>query len=298
MAQELSYGSRAEGEFPSLFAALLNAADANPKRENPDRQRYQQRIPVDAKPPADPVALADRAAVFLRLGQPDAALNLLAPRQRALDFRGLANLAQAFAQRGEWSDARRIHDSARLDVDFPDDLAGTTAEQRRWLKSVEYTHYRRWLDQHTRRAAAKGNPAEEDVFPLFDGTPPPDAIPIVQQLLLWAPWDGQLVWLLATLYADAGRLREADILFQQCVEGRQMSNRQRLMARRAQVREAVALLPRETVPDEIPLTPAEPDPANFLPSRERVVAMAVAFGGIVLLAVTLQLRAMIRRRNR
>ena len=208
------------GEFPLRFTALLNAADANPARtDNPDRRAVEARVAAKrAAHSPDPAAVAGLAADLLRVGKADDALNLLGPRSRdrVPDFRVLATLAHVHATRGEWDDAARWHQAAFLDAEFPDDLAGATPDQRAWLKKLEQTHYRRWLAVHRDRAAAKLPPADEPVFPLFPGTPPADAVAVVQQLLLWSPWDTALYWRLAELYAADGKLREAAVIFDQC----------------------------------------------------------------------------------
>lgn len=292
VAAELPFGGQFDGPFPLQFTRWSNVADTTPTRaSNPDRQAVLARLAAEAgKPDA-------AAADLIRLGRPDAAVNRLMPlsRGRSPDFRVLANLAHAHAVRGEWAEAINLHELAAIEVGVPDDLAGTTPEQRTWLLRVEREHYRRWLVEHRRRAAAKADPADEAVFPLFPaGDKPPDAVAVVQQLLLWAPWDTALYWLLAELYADAGRVREAATILDRIVESRQYSNRRLLMAHRAALRAAVAALPPEKADEPLMTADAPPqfapDPAAFLPSRRALWAAGGVFAAFAGLMLWLQVR--------
>ena len=283
-AAALSFAEDGSGQFRQLFTTRSNELDANPLRaENPDRQKVLDRIAArQSGGPADlpPAELAGLATDLVRVGKSDDALNLLAPRSRdrSPDFRVLATLAHVYATRGEWTDALRWHQAAFLDAEFPDDLAGTTAEQRQWLQHVERDYYRRWLRVHRDRAASGQSPTDEPIFPLFDGVSfvneageyepgslaaadraklPADAIAVVQQLLLWDPTDTALYWLLAELYAADGQFRQAGIIFDESANGRQFSNRAVFMAHRAAVRDTRAAMPaaaRTEVAIDIPPT--------------------------------------------
>lgn len=326
-AVELPFGTQSAGPFRQELTRLLNVGDANPARaNNPDRKVVLDRIAARrAKPgPLPPAEAASLAADLLRVGRADEAVNLLGPlsRGRAPDFRVLANLAHVHAFRGEWADALRIHEGVRDFDDLPPDLGRTTPEQWKWLRGVERTHYARWLLVHRQRAAAKPAPETEDVFPLFPvkfvneaghyepgalaaaerAKLPADAIAIVQQLVLWAPWDAGLYWLLAELYAADGRLREAAVIFDQCADSRQYSNRPIFMAHRTAVRDAVAKLPPEKTDDLAPTSdPPTPPPAGegrFLPSRSAVILGSVVFAAVAAALLGLQIWVILRRRTR
>lgn len=325
-AVELPFGTQSAGPFRQELVRLLNVGDANPARaNNPDRKAVLDRIAArqgKALPPAETAALA---ADLLRVGRADEAVNRLGPlsRGRAPDFRVLANLAHVHAFRGEWQDALRVHEGVRDSDELPADLAHTSPEQRTWLRGVERTHYAKWLLVHRQRAAAKASPETEDVFPLFPvkfineagayepgalaaaerAKLPADAVAVVQQLVLWAPWDAGLYWLLAELYAANGQLREAAIIFDQCADSRQYSNRPIFMAHRTAVRDAVAKLPPERTADELvapdPTPPAPAgEPGKFLPSRTAVILGSTAFAGVALLLFGLQVWIILRRRAR
>lgn len=321
-AEEMPFGPTFEGPFAQRFGKRLNEADDRPQAvrgsKNEDRAKLLSRIDALKGMPGEVAALS---ALYLRAGNPTEALNLLAPlsRSRSPDFRVLAHFAHAHAVRGEWDEAVRWHQSAVLDAEFPDDLPGTTPEQRKWLHKVERQYYSRWLQIHRQRSAVKLPPDREEVFPLFEvkfvsdagkyepgrlaaaekAKLPPDAVAVVQQLLLWAPWDTGLYWLLAELYAADGRVRPADVIFFQCVNSRQYSNRQLLMDHRHVVRDAAEKARREAPADVPLLADAPPEPSkpagDFLPSRDKLIAVGAVFGVIVLVLLALQFRAIGRR---
>ena len=328
-AEELTFGSQKDGRFPQLLAELTNALDGNPNRvKNSDRQAVLGRIAAWQKQPLSalsPAEVAGLGATYVRIGKYDDAISLLAQRgrDRTPDFRILANLAHVHAARGEWQDALDWHANALDLTDFPDDLAGATPAQRKWLKQLERGHYKRWLQVHRDRATAKTKPEDTDVFPLFpvrfvndrgEYAPgqlaateraklPADAISVVQQLVLWAPWDTDVYWLLAELYAADARLREADVIFNQCADGRQFANRRVFMAHRSAVRDAVAKLPPEQATVDVPLTTTAEadnptrDPSDGLPPRQTVLLAAGGFSLFALFLAALQLRAKSRRRK-
>ena len=291
-AADLGFGSRFDGQFPVLFTRWGNVAT---ETDNPDRKAVLARLATEASDPA--AAGAD----LLRLNRAAEAVNRLMPlsRGRSPDGRVLFNLAHAHAVRGEWGEALSLHELAAEDG-VPADLAGATADQRKWLTRVEREHYRRWLVEHRRRAAAKSDPAAEEVFPLFPKDKPADAAAVVQQLLLWAPWDTALYWLLAEVYAEQGRVREAATILDRIVESRQYSNRAKLMARRAELTAAVARLPPEK--EDEPLLGAPPPPpedsGKFLPSTSAVLVAAGAFAALAVVMGGLQVRRWLRRPRR
>lgn len=314
--------------FAVLFTTRTNVADARSEFQrgspNPDRPKVLARIEElnrrRERPLADTLALATD---LVHTGQTDVALNLLTPlsRTRSPDFRVLADLAHIYAQQGEWEAAVREHTAALLDAEFPSELPGTTPEQRAWLRKLERDHYRTWLQIHRERSRLKSPPEAETVFPLFAGVRfvnedgryepgklavaeraklPPDAVAVVQQLVLWAPWDTALYWLLAELYAANGQLRDAAAIFDQCSFSRQYSNRVEMMDHRRAVQESVAALPPATevaLPDLPAVADAPPKPAgdDFLPSTSRWVAVVVVFGLLAIVLVVLQFRAIGRR---
>lgn len=319
--EELSFGKESDGEFPRRFATLTNEADSNPARvNNHDRTVLLERIAANAAKTASN-AIDEKiaaAADLFRVDRVEEAMKLLEPlsRERIPDFRVLADLAHMHARLGEWDEATSRHQSALLDADFPE-LSGTKAEQRRWLMEVEKKYYPRWLKEHRRRAIEKQSPETEEIFPLFDmqflndrgiyepgklvaserAKLPKDAVAITQQLLLWAPWETSLYWLLAELYAAEGRFREAEIIFDQCAGGRQFSNRKVFMEHRNLVREASRRMTpeKDAIPD---LQPPQTEPSqDFFPSQTRMIVFGAVFFVIVIAMVLLQVRVLRRRKG-
>jgi tetratricopeptide (TPR) repeat protein len=309
-AEELSFDETGFGRYKLERGRLAETRDAKARPVPAARQAVLDRIARRKADPAarrDPAQLAGLAADLFRTGDPASdqgqrlteALDLLTPRSRdrVPDFRVLANLAHVHAVRGEWDEAVRGHQAALLDAAFPSDLAGATPDQRKWLQRVEKEYYRRWLRAHRDEAARRTPPADEGLFPLFDGPPPADAVAVVQQLLLWQPDDTRLHWLLADLYANTGRVRQAAIIYDELAENRGQSNRRHLMDARAAVKRAVAALPaatESTAADTLPGPPPDLLTALGL-TAEKLVWVGGAAGLAVLALLALQVRAVRRR---
>jgi tetratricopeptide (TPR) repeat protein len=319
-AEELSFSASEAGPFRIRINTLMNWLDSNPARKNTDREALIQKL-------NSPTVPFTKAAILLRLGKSDEALNTLAPlrRSRTPDFRVLMNLAHIHALRGEWPEARRAHEEAILDAEMPADLLpNITADQRKWFKRVEKEYYGRWLRIREQREQDRikriTRQEEEKIFPLFGELSfevsgryapgqispeekaklPKDAIAIVQQLLLWEPNDTGLYWLLGELYAANGKFREALAIFDNCTsESRQYSNRLILKAHRAAVREAVQKLPEESPLLDTPLESPEAAKTSedFMPSRTAWIIAGVVFGLFTITMLVLKLRTLFHSRQ-
>ncbi|MGL6073730.1 MAG: hypothetical protein ACRC8S_06170 [Fimbriiglobus sp.] len=257
----------------------------------------------------------------IRIGKTDESLNLLMPRtrDRSPDAVALLTLAHLHASRGEWSEARRVHDAAMLDADLPTTWPGAKPELTKRLSEIEKQYYSRWLRLHEQEASQRTGLEDQDIFPLFAGvkfvdekgqyTPgqmaasekaklPADAIAIVQLHLLWWPADNRMLWLLGELYAAQGKLREAEQVFDTCTWGRSMSNRRVLMAHRNIVRDAVAKLPPEQEPNLAPdaeePTQEQKDAARWAEFRPQLLTALGVLGTITLGMVALALRRILR----
>ena len=259
------------------------------------------------------------AALEVRGGFAERALSVLAPRarDRVPDFVALITLAQAHAARGEWPEAARVHAAAFFDATPPATLPGANREQTQWLLQVEKVYVKRWIALRRREAALPreqtldGGPPElfpGVAFAQLGGSPegkaklPPDAVPIVQQLLLWSPGDTGLLWLLGELYAAKGEVRAASKVFDQCTWGRSYTNRPVLMAHRQTARAAVDALPPETVdaipepakPEEVP-----PEPARTTGDLARAYwPVPVGLGAVTAIMILLQVRSWRKRVRR
>lgn len=262
-------------DFQSRFVTLSNIANPKPNEKgepNRDRARVLERVKAYRKGgTAD--ELAAHTADLLRVsgGDPillDKAIDLLMPhtRDRNPNYFLLMTLVQVHLARGDTRQAAMLHDDIfnLFELKLPPNVKGWSPQQRNWIETVD----REWLGHYLRiRLAEKESPVppdQEQPTPLFPlaGSPirfvneageyepgnlapaervklPPDAIPIVQQLLLWFPSDTRLYWLLAELYAADGKLTEADTIFYQCTWGRQFGNRRVLMEHKGVVLAAV-----------------------------------------------------------
>lgn len=276
----------------------------------------------------DPVALA---VDYIRIGKAADAVNLLEARtrDRVPDYVALVTLAHAHAARGEWSDAIRVHGLATFDAEPPALLPGANADQTRWLVKLERDYYARWLRLRHQETLLREPPEVQNVYPLFPAKSdapslqfvneagqyepgqlaaaekaklPPDALAVVQQLLLWSPDDTRMLWLLAEVYAANGQLREADQIFDQCTWGRGYTNRKILMAHRTATREAVAKLPPEAsdvaLPNDAPKqeTDAVAEQQKWDEIRDKVVLILATLGVLAVVLITLQIRTLLRRR--
>lgn len=271
------------------------------------------------------------AVDYIRIGKAADAVNLLEARtrDRVPDYVALVTLAHAHAARGEWSDAIRVHGLATFDAEPPALLPGANADQTRWLVKLERDYYARWLRLRQQETLLREPPEVQNVYTLFPAKSdapslkfvneagqydpgqlaaaektklPPDALAVVQQLLLWSPDDTRMLWLLAEVYAANGQLREADQIFDQCTWGRGYTNRKILMAHRTATREAVAKLPPEAGDVALPsdAVPAEADAVveqrKWDEIRDKVVLLVALFGTLAVVLITLQIRTLLRRR--
>jgi hypothetical protein len=151
---------------------------------------------------------ADLSAAFVRLGTPDKAIAILrsARRQHPDDFRLAANLGTAYQLTGDLESAEEmLTEAVRL------------APEK--FKRAEQFH----LNLVRLRKKEGKAPADrwDDLFGLgADYDPkklPADAAAIVQQLALWLPADGRLLWQLAELANATGDVRTAANILDGCV---------------------------------------------------------------------------------
>ncbi len=160
---------------------------------------------------------ADYGAVLIRLGRWNEALAVLTPAVRRWPdhFALHANLGTAWQLQGEWDRAiEALQEAVRL-------------APPAWKRYEEYH-----LKLVRLRRAEKGGITARDVDDLF-GVPwggpvgpwpeqrrqtlPPDAVAIAQQLALWLPQDGRLLWLLAELANADGEVIVAAAMLDGCV---------------------------------------------------------------------------------
>jgi hypothetical protein len=150
---------------------------------------------------------ADLGALHLRLGATDAALAVLraAHRDHPDHFRAAANLGTAYQLRGDFEQAILALQSAVR-------LAPAKS------KKAEALHLRL---VRLRRNEPRDAQGLDDLFGIrFDAADkkvPPDAIGLTQQLALWLPADGRLLWQLGELAHASGDVRTAASILDGCV---------------------------------------------------------------------------------
>lgn len=259
-------------EFRRRFGAVTNMADD--KKNLPDRQRVLKRVEEREKARTlSPDETAALAADLIRVGRAGDALARLRPLYDDRDRRGTrtyavaAGLVHAHAARGEWGPALNyLPDLFDLD---PPAVKGVSPAQRAWQAKLDREYLPHYLQLRQDEASRRPNPETEDPAPLFPlpapGKPavpvrfvndagayepgalaaaeraklPPDAVAVVQQLLLWFPSDVRLYWLLAELYAADGNLAAAQSILDEFTWSLAYSNRRNLMDHRAAVAAAV-----------------------------------------------------------
>ena len=148
--------------------------------------------------------MADLGALYIRLGQPAKAIEVLrkGAREHPGDFAIAANLGTAWQNQGDLNEAARsLAEAVRL-------------APTRW-RPFEEAHLKL---VRLRSKEAKNASGLDDLFGVtFDKKPdsamrkklPADDVAIVQQLALWLPSDGRLLWLLGELANQHGDVRTA-----------------------------------------------------------------------------------------
>lgn len=265
--------------------------------------------------------LAGHTAALLRFNAAQQATNLLDRGRVGRSYALKANRTHAFATARQWEDAlTNLPDDSD---EQPPPLAGTTPVQFRWQRSLDQTVYRRWLELHEAdfqkwKASSETHPdatplalfmtSSGDAIRYWESADegkklPADAIAVVQQLLIWAPWDDRLLWSLAEVYLAKGRIREAYSAYKMLAtdEGRRFQGPRLLRPQVERVGAEYAKLPPEEA--AVPVistddTPPKPDTSGLVFGLVDPVAFVVGvvvFVAVVGLMVALQVRAFIRR---
>jgi thioredoxin-like negative regulator of GroEL len=206
-------------------------------------------------------------ASYILLQKPNDAIEVLenAKAQYRGNFMVLANLAAAYHALNEFTRAAELMREA-LDY-WPRQYKGFTAEQLRWYRRAEEA-YRDLLkarasegpqrlrevrlDPLFKKAHALGieeNYSANQIDPEIAKELPPDALPLVKQLLLWLPHDQRLLWLYAELLNAQGQADIAVKTLNQLVDTGFSSNA--VKAHRTVLLEATTPPP----PDEVPWSP-------------------------------------------
>jgi len=302
----------------------------DPKTGQPslsDRGRVDARIKKEMakrpelRTPEEKVALAVDLLQFGRADDAEGALTGL--RTGFLPNITLAHIAiaQDSRDRPGWARAYDYLDIANGERP-PTNIPGTPAPKLAWQLKVNRGPLLKLV--HLRLSEARGaKRAVEDELPdrIFDvnfvnaageyepgvlapaeaAKLPPDALAVVQQLVLWFPNDIRLYWLLGELYAVKGDFKAAQDIMDECVNSGRFSNRKVLIKHR----EAIARAAKAKGPaaDE-PLLgpPSQAPPPEEQPAPPAVPfsfgAVWIYFGVVVLFGLLALVRAILRRRDR
>ena len=197
--------------------------------------------------------LAGLAVDYIRLNENGKAINVLQPRAARGGFRSLHALGAQSAREPDKANGRTRWNASRIALaDFPTSFSRITAPQLAWrLKLASSRDYYLPFLAHradeARRLAACRRTATRTWMFFFRRPPhlecqriplrfvgpdgvyvagdiddkerkklPPDAIAIVQQLVLWHPFDARLYWLLGELYNAEGDVETAFKILDEC----------------------------------------------------------------------------------
>ena len=229
----LYYSGETFAELPSQWRGFLLdqrtlrniALEAGPKREasrariryEEEAARLEMKSKKDGKLTGD--ELADLGALYIRLGKSAAAVPLLrdAQRRHPNHFRILANLGTACQLQGDLSQAAlHLQQSVRLAPgkfhkaeEYHLKLVRLRLEDKKGT-GLDNLFGVRYVGDKGEFAAGKLAKAERDKLPA-------QASAIAQQLALWLPADGRLLWHLAELANASGDVKTAAAIMDGCV---------------------------------------------------------------------------------
>ena len=292
----------------TVFKLFLNDRVAALQPNSPDIQPGTANAPTfkglaklrssrDVEP--DRAGMVGLSADLLRLGYFRGVVELLKPtlQDRSLNYALLAHVSLAHAALGDWDLAIKRNADAVLDGEPPEKLAGTKAEQLKWMLKIDKAYTRTWLLAAQRDANPRSKSDDPDVLALFPKDPPPDAVAVVQQLVLWAPLDTNLLWLLGSLYLDNGQTMEAFDILEQCRERKMTWPKFRIQHARAEAlfRALPKDAPEAALPTDDTDVPNPPLPrgwdAIFAEVNPSAFGVAIgAFAALVAGIIWLQIR--------
>jgi tetratricopeptide (TPR) repeat protein len=265
----------------------------------------------------------DLSVALMRLREFDEAVQVLTPlvlRERS-NFMLISNLASANQASGKYDRASEYLQQV-LDV-WPREWPGLSKSQLDWYHEV--TKYQlRLVKKRYRESLQKAATAKTAVDDLFESPQgavqfkaedgayqagklaeaerkklPPNALAIVQQLVLWFPDDTRLYWQLGELYNAEGDIAAAATILNECVWTRR-DNAPLLQEHKKIVQLAVPKQSAAVFEDE----PAQPsktpvaDPNAYLPEKRQLVLVGGVAGTIILVLIFLQIREIRLRRQR
>jgi tetratricopeptide (TPR) repeat protein len=259
-----------------------------------------------------PNDLAELGMIQWRLRDADAALTALrlAEARDPRNFWVMSNLGAVYLATGQLRETAPYLDTARSF--FPDPWPVVPAagawfrEAERYQAALLRLRIAEGADRPGRRVASNDVDA---LFPVrFVGPTgmfeagkladdqrtklPADAIPVVQQLMLWFPDDTRLLWLLGELYNAQGDLTSADAAFELCVWSRHYES-PALREHRRLVKAAIAATTKVESAAE---TSEQPKPV-LLPESWQLWTVVVVSGAVLLALGFFQVRELLRRKR-
>jgi hypothetical protein len=339
VAQPMQFANGFELAYKTLRNIATDTSKSVGGPSNPDRRAVEARVATRLQVGLDKLGaeeLAGLSADLLRLSHPDRVLTMLQPLARDPrrgDFFVMAHLAKAHQNRGtELREAFEQQQLALRGIGFPTKFGRFTRAQLQWLKKVETEYAMPLLASRideTDRSRPKQGDLTETPDPLFPPSPPrrnanplkyvgdsgayemgslaevekaklpPDALAVMQQLVLWNPSDTRLYWQLGELYNALGEPETALKILDDCTFNMGYSNPNLLDHRRilrAKVEEIQRVRSDETAKQK-----AEAEAEQETQTREArqkqqrfwwIVSVIVAFG---LFLAYLQFKEVIRR---
>ena len=228
----LYYSGEAFAELPSQWRGFLLdqrtlrtiAVKPGDAPAGPVRKRYELEVARLAKQMREGKLTADESAdlgaLYIRLGDPARAVEVMQPAQREnpKHFHLAANLGTAWQMQGDLTQAAawleqaiRLAPAKLLAAEkLHLKLVRTRASQPRDAQDLDDLFGIRYIGPG--RNFEPGRLAENQRKRL-----PADAIALVQQLALWLPADGRLLWQLAELAGANGNVATAAAIMDGCV---------------------------------------------------------------------------------
>jgi Tfp pilus assembly protein PilF len=228
----LYYSAEQEAELPAQWRGFLLDQRAlrmigmAPANFPPTllRQQYQEAAAKLAKVtqqrPLSADEAADLGALYVRLGEPAKAIEVLraAQRQNPEHFRVAANLGTAWQMQGDLNEATRaLRESVRLAPartkifeEYQLKLAQARAKEGKNPAAFDDLFGASYLGESGKLEAGRIAAADKKKLPEADAA-------IVQQLALWLPADGRLLWQLGEIANAHGDVRTAANLLDGCV---------------------------------------------------------------------------------
>jgi hypothetical protein len=311
--------------FPLFKTQLTDLLNVRFPIETVVRKRYlEKRTELEAKlragnaTPEDQLSLSAYLMYFGDAGKAIEILTPLAARDRG-NYLVNANLMTAYQLASQLDRAASIVPQLRGGKpQFP----GATKEQLEWLSRVESFHQKLVNDRYReslRSRTGRPEPPEtvDDLFGVrFVGPSgnyeagtlaaeekaklPPDALAIVQQLLIWMPEDTRLYWLLGELYNAQGDIARAAAVFDDCRrESTRRLDAAALREHRQIVQEAVANAPPPSndLAESLDPVGTTDTSADWLPDLRKLIIVGGIAGVAILAFVYFQVREFRRRRG-